>query len=384
MKKTVFIAALAVVAMASCTKNELKVPANGTDAVISFQPVVANATKADYLTTANMKDKCTSFGVFAWYPQGGGEMTASTENGTRYMDNVKVTYKTFDDTNDAGLGTWAPGTPYYWPKNGKLSFDAYAPASAHADENPGAGKGTFTSDIKNGLQIANYTVAELGSQYDLLYSTRALNKNTSNGGNSGNVTYDGVDIAFNHALAAIEVKAVTAANYGDGAIKLNKVSILYAYNQGNFSQGMKNAMTEEAPKWTDQTNEVPYVLYDAGQVLSEGANLSLTPLTSATSPAISNAILLPQSFAHNPTTANTVSIKVDYSIKGTNGYLPQTQTFKLNTTSGSEAGGQSASLSAWEIGKKYTYTLVFTLEDIHFAPSVENWTEVTVKDIDVK
>ncbi len=384
MKKTVFIAALAVVAMASCTKNELKVPATGTDAVISFQPVVANATKATYLTTVNMKDKCTSFGVFAWYPNDGGNMQTSTTDAdaTLYMDNVKVTYNSsFDDDTDTGVGTWAPATNYYWPKNGKLSFDAYVPASAHAASTPGAGKGTFTSDIQKGLQIADYTVADLANQYDLLYSTRALDKNTSNGGNSGNLTYDGVDIPFNHALAAIEVKAKTAANYGADVIKLNKVSILYAYNQGKFSQEMSNARTDGTPKWSNQSNEVEYVLYNAGATLSDGASLSETALTT---PTISNAILLPQDFDHTASTGQIVSIKVDYSIKGTNGYLAQTQTFKLNTTSGSEAGGASAPLSKWEIGKKYTYTLLFTLEDIHFAPSVENWTEVTVNDIDVK
>ena len=380
MKKSLICAALAVVAMASCTKNELKVPSTGSDAVISFQPVVANATKADYITNSSISNDRTSFSfaVFAWYPDG-GEMLTSTTSGTRYMDNVTVTYKTFIDDSDEGSGTWAPTTTYYWPKNGKLSFDAYAPASAHAASTPGAGKGTFTSDIKKGLQIADYTVADLGSQYDLLYSTRALNKNTSVG--ETNATYDGVDIAFNHALAAIEVKAKTAADYGTDVIKLNKVTILYACNKGNFSQGMSNAITEGTPVWTNQKNEVNYVLYDAGAELSNGANLSTTPLTSETTPAISNAILLPQSFAH---ASNTVSIKVDYSIKGTNGYLAQTQTFKLNTTSGSEPGGTYSPLSAWEIGKKYTYTLVFTLEDIHFAPSVENWTDVTVGQIDVK
>lgn len=382
MKKTVFIAALAVVAMASCTKNELKVPATGTDAVISFQPVVANATKADYLTTANMKDKCTSFGVFAWYPNDGGNMQTSTTDAdaTLYMNNVKVTYNgSFDDNSDTGIGTWAPSTTYYWPKNGKLSFDAYAPADAHAAPTPAAGQGTFTSDIQKGLQIADYTVADLANQYDLLYSTRALDKNTSVG--TTNATYDGVDIPFNHALAAIEVKAKTADDYGTDVIKLNKVSILYAYNQGKFSQKMSNARTDGTPEWSNQSNEVEYVLYNAGATLSDGASLSETALTT---PTISNAILLPQDFDHTASTGKIVSIQVDYSIKGTNGYLAQTQTFKLNTTSGSEAGGASDPLSAWEIGKKYTYTLLFTLEDIHFAPSVENWTEVTVNDIDVK
>ena len=376
MKKTVFIAALAVVAMASCTKNELKVPATGTDAVISFQPVVANATKAlTYLETANMKDKCASFGVFAWYPDG-GTMTTTTTTGTRYMDNVTVTYKTFDDTNDDGSGTWAPDSKYYWPKNGKLSFDAYAPADAHAGTEA-AGKGNFTSDIKKGLQITKYTVAALANQYDLLYSTRATNKTTSVG--TEHDTYDGVDIPFNHALAAIEVKAKTAADYGTGAIKLNKITIQNAFNKGAFDQDMTDAMTIGTPEWSNQNNEVNYVLYDAGATLSDGANLSQTPLTSESTPAISNAILLPQSFNHNPTTANTVSIKVDYSIKGTNGYLAQTQTFDLSDTKVS-----STDQTGWDMGKKYTYTLVFTLEDIHFAPEVAEWTNVTVNDIDVK
>ena len=374
MKKKVFIAALAVVAMASCTKNELKVPSTGSDAVISFQPVVANATKAGYLTTDNMKTACPSFGVFAWYPQGGGEMQASTTTGTQYMNNVTVTYNgSFNDNNDDGSGTWAPGTPYYWPKNGKLSFDAYAPASAHADTEA-AGKGKFTSDIKKGLQITKYTVAALANQYDLLYSTRAVNKNTSNGGKTGdasydgNGTYDGVDIAFKHALSAIEVKAKTAAAYGDDVIQLTGVTIQNAYNKGTFSQNMNSPIAEGSPEWTGHGNEVNYVLFSGAQSLSSTSVVE--------SPTISNAIVLPQSFTHDP---NKVSIKVDYQIKGTNGYLPQTQTFYLSDT----MVGSTAQ-TGWDMGKKYTYTLVFTLEDIHFAPSVTDWTEVTVKDIDVK
>ena len=376
MKKNLLFAALAVVAMASCTKNELKVPSTGSDAVISFQPVVANATKADYITNSSISTDPTSFSfaVFAWYPEGGGEMQRTTTGGTLYMNNVPVTYKAIDYDGDTGTGTWAPATTYYWPKNGKLSFDAYAPADAHAETTPVAGKGKFASDIKKGLQIANYTVAELVNQYDLLYSTRAKNKNTSVG--IDNASYDGVDIAFNHALSAIEVTAKTAADYGTDVIKLNKVSILYAYNNGNFSQGMTDAITTGTPAWDNQNTEVEYVLYDAGATLSDGASLSHSPLTSLTTPKISNAILLPQSFNH---TTNKVSIKVDYSIKGTNGYLAQTQTFDLSaTTVGSVAQ------TGWEVGKKYTYNFIFTLEDIHFAPSVTDWDPVTVDEINVK
>lgn len=364
MKKTILFAALAVVAMASCTKNELKVPSTGTDSVISFQPVVANATKATYLTTDNMDEKCTSFGVFAWYAE---PTLALAGSGTAYMDNVPVTYNgSIDEDGSTGSGAWAPASPYYWPKNGTLSFDAYAPADAHADT-PGAGTGKVTSTAANGLKIENYTVAALAKQYDLLYSTRTQDKKTSTGGT--NDTYDGVDIAFHHALAAIEVTATTDKDYF-GAIKLKTITILNAYSKGTFKQNMTNATTEGTAAWSDHGTEESYVLFSGDQALST------TALTSTTTPAISNAILLPQSFAHTP---NKVSIRVDYSIKHGSSYLDQNQTFDLSATTVS-----SAPQTGWEMGKRYTYNFIFSLDKVYFAPKVDDWTNVTVDNINVK
>ncbi|MGM9752526.1 MAG: fimbrillin family protein [Candidatus Cryptobacteroides sp.] len=376
MKKSLFLAALAVVAMASCTKNELKVPSTGTEAEITFQPVVANATKATYLTTDNMNTACTEFAVFAWYAEPAMNESGST---VEYMNNVKVTYNSGKDDSTAGIGAWVPTNTYYWPKNGTLSFDAYAPLSAHSDS-PSAGTGTFTSVNAEGLQIANYTVADLDKQYDLLFSERALNKTTSVD-DAGSSTYDGVDIAFKHALSAIEVKANTLENYGTGTIKLEAITIINAYNKGKFTQGMTNAVASGTPAWNNHSNEVSYVLYQNSGAVGTGAELSQQPITSSTTPAISNAILLPQEFDHG---TNKVSIKVDYSIKNDSGYLKQTKTFDLTSTTGFEDTGTPASLTAWEIGKKYTYTLIFSLEDIYFAPSVTDWKDVTVTPIDVK
>lgn len=379
MKKTVFIAALAVVAMASCTKNELKVPSTGSDAVISFQPVVANATKAGYITNSSIAPVGSTsdfkFKVYAWYTHN-AEMTASTTTAKKYMDAVVVSYKARHDDGTPGAtpgatqgqGGWSPENKYYWPKNGYLSFDAYAPSTASTD-------GSFDSDVEHGLQIENYTVKDLAHQYDLLYSTRTLNKTTSTGGN--NDTYDGVDIKFKHALSAIEVTAKTFADYS-GAIKLKKITILNAYNKGNFSQGMTDAVTESSAAW-DPSNETEYVLFTN----DSGVELDQTGLSSESTPnAISNAILLPQGFSH--TTGKNVSIKVDYTIKCDAGDLAQSYTVDLSTTSGSEAGGASASLSDWEVGKRYTYNFIFTLDEVYFAPSVENWKDVTVDGINVE
>ena len=377
MEKNLLFAALAVVAMASCTKNELKVPATGTDAVISFQPVVANATKADYITdytiapTGDPKSSTFKFTVYAWYTDG-AEMTTSTTTSTAkaYMSGVEVSYKPGHNDATQGEGGWSPATTYYWPKNGYLSFDAYAPSTASAD-------GTFSSVVETGLQIANYTVKELTGQYDLLYSKRTLNKKNSTEGATNN-TYDGVDIAFKHALAAIEVTAKTDKNYS-GAIKLKKITILNAYNKGTFSQGMTDAAHEGAAAWSGQSMETPYELFKN----DSGVELTQTALTSKTANPISNAILLPQEFDHTAT-SNKVSIRVDYTIKHGTEELAQYYVVDLSSTSGAVAGGSSAPLSAWEIGKRYTYNFIFSLDEVYFAPEVAEWTDVTVKDIDVK
>ena len=372
MEKNLLFAALAVVAMASCTKNELKVPATGTDAVISFQPVVANATKADYITNSSIapsgdpKSSTFKFAVYAWYTDG-AKMTSSTTTATAtaYMSDVEVSYKPTHNDDTEGEGGWSPATTYYWPKNGYLSFDAYAPSAASSD-------GTFSPNVEKGLQIANYTVKDLEQQYDLLYSTRTLNKSKSTDGT--NTTYDGVDIAFHHALSAIEVTAKTDKDYS-GAIKLKKITILNAYNKGTFSQGMTDAAHEGAAAWSGQSMETPYELFKN----DSGVELTQTALTSKTANPIRNAILLPQEFDHTAT-SNKVSIRVDYSIKhGSSSYLPQTQTFDLSATTVS-----SVAQTGWEMGKRYTYNFIFSLEDIYFAPSVDIWDDITVDNIDVK
>ena len=378
MEKNLLFAALAVVAMASCTKNELKVPATGTDAVISFQPVVANATKADYITnstiapTGDPKSSTFKFTVYAWYTDG-AEMTTSTTTSTAkaYMSGVEVSYKPGHNDATQGEGGWSPATTYYWPKNGYLSFDAYAPSTASAD-------GTFSSVVETGLQIANYTVKELTGQYDLLYSKRTLNKKNSTEGATNN-TYDGVDIAFKHALAAIEVTAKTDKNYS-GAIKLKKITILNAFNKGTFSQGMTNAANEGTAKWTTPSNETTYVLFES----IDGVALNQTALTSTTTTnKISNAILLPQDFIH-ASSGKHVSIRVDYTIKHGTAELAQYYVVDLSSTSGAVAGGSSAPLSAWEIGKRYTYNFIFSLDEVYFAPEVAEWTDVTVDNINVQ
>ena len=353
----VLLAGLVVAAMSACTKTEGLVD-HQAEATVSFKPLTAKVTKADYITNESI-DLAPSnflFNVYAWYNTGLGNFVS--DDAVEYMSNVLVKYdSTIDDGTTDGNGAWKPGETYYWPKNGTLTFDAYAPSSASAD-------GTFSSTAANGLEFKNYTVKGLDDQYDLLYSSRTYNKTTSTNGT--NSTYDGVDIVFNHALSAIEVKVKTTDDY-NGYIKLKNVSVLNAYNKGTFNQNYKEGYAEASvpSAWTGHEGNVSYELFNdnAGVILTSDALAS-----------VKNAIVLPQKFDHQ---TGKVSIKVDYSIKHGKKWLDQTLTFDLEGLYDQDLNV----INEWEIGKRYIYTIKFALEKIYFAPSVNPWTDVTMGGI---
>lgn len=362
-KKIIFITSLAVTA-AACTKV---VPASGlkNESQISFQPLVANATKADYVSDATIEAKPGSFDfrVYGWYCAGNAAGDKFIHNNaTKYIDGVKCGYHT---PASSEKGYWEPEQVYYWPKNGKLSFEAYAPASASSD-------GTFDSTAEAGLVFSGYVVKELDKQYDLLYSGRTYDKIASSGDNE---KYDGVDLAFKHALSAIVVKAQTTADCA-GAVKLTKIILLNPYNKGTFKQNLSDGYVPDGgdvAAWSNYSHSAgsptSYTLFDS----SEGTVLNATALENG----ISNAILLPQAFKHSDD--EHISIYVEYSIKyGSEGWLKQNGTFDLVDSATSNA------IEAWEMGRRYIYTFTFDLDKVYFAPGVEDWKDIAINPITVK
>ena len=119
MKKLMLIAA-ACVALASCVKNEVE-PIRIDDAPIGFQAVQAlESTRAAF--------EGTSF-VASAYLMNGDVATfwdnTTAANKQQYFKNEKVT---------ESAGKWTTATPYYWPKQGSLSFYAYTPESVAAGD----------------------------------------------------------------------------------------------------------------------------------------------------------------------------------------------------------------------------------------------------------
>ena len=63
--------------------------------------------------------------------------------------------------------------------------------------------------------------------------------------------------------------------------------------------------------------------------------------------------------------------------------LPQTAVIKLKDLTESSSGSATA-VTEWQLGKRYTYTIVFGLEEIYFDPAVADWTDVTMDEYEIK
>ena len=249
------------VALASCTKNEVDVPQSiGGDKEITFAlPVVSPSSRAvaetgtGYAVSGSETQAKYDFGVWAKY---------YADNATDVKWSAGQFYIGKSDANDHGvtakyqsdLKGWGFETPYYWPKNGSLSFIAYAPASAS----------TTATVTTNGIQFTDYTVSD-NADVDLLFSE--ITRNQKKDKIDTTDPYHGIQIAFNHALSSIRFKVNTDENYEGTTIKVQKIEILNAYSQGDFNQGLddtNDATTKEVAThngWSGHATEKTYTAF---------------------------------------------------------------------------------------------------------------------------
>lgn len=370
MKRFLFMSALASVTLASCVNDEaMENTSKASDQKITFNaPVIGGATRAvNYRGEIETYPKNESFNVYAvWHK----ESFTTWAAGTEYMDKIKVSNAEYDTDDEGSTGwTFTGENKYYWPEGGGyLTFAAYSPADAI---------GTITYEAGTGLKIVGFEVeANASNQYDLLYSKRTYNQTKDNQTDS-NDTYDGVDIVFQHALSSIQFAARTENDYSTTTIELTGIKLYGVYSKGDFNEGVDETKIEEdvdgnpttvnrgtdyynSPKWTNQSEIVAeasaYVAYEN----TEGLTLKKTAQTLNGTTGQTDLILLPQTL---PVTGATVI--VDYTIKTTGGEIPQQAKVEIDEL-----------VSAWEPGKRYTYTIIFGLDQIYFAPSVDSWVDV--------
>lgn len=360
MKKTLLMMAVAAGAMLTgCVKNET---ANGgavSGSKISFEaPAVTGITRAALVPgeIGTGYDKGEHFSVYALYFANG--TYTNFDAGTLYMNDVETAYEETDnywDSENAG------GKAYYWPNKGSLTFAAYSPSGA-------AENCTAVAWGAAGFTFTDFTVQNNpAAHYDLLFSERAYNKTQSE---ASSTTYKGgVDITFKHALSSVVFKAKLGDTYEGHTITLKNITLKNTFTTGTFNQGLEdtNGAVTTAAAWTGQATE-----NTAGYVAFSGAE-EINSTTAAEPAGATRLIVLPQELAHDG--ANHVTIDVTYSIHNGTNEIAQTATIDITDP--------GYSLTEFEIGKRYIFTLIIGLDKITFSPDVDEWEDVNVPDIEL-
>lgn len=380
MKKNLFFILMAGVALTGCVSNEVSSVSedNAPKALTFSSPVMySNSTsRAGYYgeidtqvlgTTRYTYPREESFVIYAiqHFDDFAGWAAADS---IHEINNTAVSY-------DPSVDGWAPKTSegkyYYWPED-KMSFAASSPADLEnaAVRNYGA----------NGLTITNFEVpADPSKQYDLLFSTRTVNKTSADMLHSADY-YSGLPIKFNHALSAVRF---SIRNETEEEVVLTGIKVYGVKYKGDFAENITENTedytqyvlgTNVNPAWTPTEDVVAkddaYIAFKGKVTFPiEPQHLLNLSQTDTDEPGeeddVHTLLLLPQTLADNAVA------EVYYTVDGN----PHSKVAQLNL---GKTDKTETPIKAWQRGTRYTYRLVYTSETasrdkIYFSPSTEDW-----------
>ena len=347
MKKFMLFAAMASVVLTSCVNEDMEVMESASKKAISFDMPVMKPTRAAgeidgtiYPTGETFKVFCKSYtGAYTDWTAGADYFNAAGED---------VAYNG---------SKWSTATVHYWPElDNKLAFAAYSPAAASAH-------GTF-AQTQTGLTITGFsTQDDVVNQYDLMYTPRVIDLDKNSAGTD-------VPLAFKHALTSVVFNATKTdsdATYAIKSLTLNgKIT-----TTGNFNQNIDNPDELDGDAtWTPAAATAKtYSILSSKTIDVAQAGTNLTGVGS-TAGATTALLLIPQSVVDaNPT------VTITYTKTTGGNTLDATATINLIDF----LDGSSNKVNTWVMGNRYIYNIIFGAnKPIYFAPSVTDWTDVTL------
>lgn len=260
MKRLLILTGVAVLAIASCARDEIKTVNKGH--AIDFKVV---ETKGDVKESAYYMDH---FYVTAF-------------NLTTDGQTLTGVTPFFTDAYFGRLGDYFTSNPaYYWPADGSpLLFFAYTPGA----DNTGA---TVTINSEK-QEISDFApVADINQQVDLMTAVGYGNKDNE---------ATGVDLNFNHRLARIQVQAYennAEYNYSVAGVRLVNFA----------SKGTLN-ITANTNEWTLEDEKTTYSMEYADNVINIYSGSQTLMYNSYSERDYNDALVLPQTLtAWNPET----------------------------------------------------------------------------------
>ena len=324
MKKYLLIAATACLALAACTKNEVR-PVS-TDQEITFKTVGTKAAEAygtgnTFRTWAYLHKDAHATGVTNQLYLGGN-------------DGLVISY----------VGTeWKNATAkYYWPKNGgKLSFYSYGLNTSSNSLTTG----TISCSFENGIQVTGYDI-EANRNVDFLVADVAKDQ-TSNQNTYG---HSGVPTLFRNRLSNVAFTIKAAEAYANKTFTLKSITLKGVTKKADYIQA---PFATEA--WNGHTT-TDIAFCDTDVVFSN----------SEVTPTANQSYYIPQTMLEDQKVVIVYKIETD---NGTSTHAVETITVekKLN----------ELFPNSWEMGKKYSCAITVSLDEILWDPAVEPWGDGT-------
>lgn len=345
MKKLFYFVAAAV-ALAACAKNEV-IPVNsGENQEITFN--VAPKTKAATKFADNLK-----FKSYAYYLPGEETWDNHKTDPALYINGAEIAYQ--KKTEESEEKVWKAGDSYYWPKNGKLTFFAWTSLKeTNANNATPLYETSYVTDVKcsvaDGINVTGYDVTT-NKNVDFLVADIVKDKTSNSDKKYWN---DGVTTIFKHKLSYVIFKVKTDISYSNKTFTLKSITFNDIEYVGDYKQLNTEGWTPKPPKTPAGKNPVVYT--NAPTTINNSEAILTTDNTFN--------YYLPQSFA------TSSSVVVEYWIE-TNEKNDNKSTDKVTKTI-----DMKDLFTSWEMGKKYTVTLTFKLDEILWDPAVEDWTTV--------
>ena len=354
MKKLIVLFS-AVAALAACSKNEVVPAVSGENVEISYK--VAPRTKAD----PQAFDTKNVFASWAYYLPNGKSWDANRTEAKEYISNSEISFKD---------GVWKDkDISHYWPNGGSLTFFAYSlnrnnlelkheetghtyPIECHNADNAYGINATIDLKENKNLDLLVAEIAKDRTQNEKLYSL------------------NGVPTLFKHKFSRIQFAVKKKAEYTGATITLNSIILNNVAYTGHYCQFNKetgnDTFTQDYCKEGDVRASIIYTTTDF-------AVTSATNYAPVTETDETNYIYMPQDFKNVTEEGKIATIEVKYTVTDKEGISKTyTKTLKVKDI-----------FDSWKIGKRYTFNLMFSLNEINWAPAVGDW-ENEIKNIDIE
>ncbi len=381
MEKNILIALAAGVALAACTKNEVR-PVS-TDQEITFETAVYKASSKALIATNKYPESAT-FGTVAYRESSGN---------SKYFGPAEVSY-------NSTKHYWSTTTAYYWPVNDALTFMSYSPYKYQ--ETGYTATPVNVTALYNTIKFADYNVQD-HQDTDLMVADikKAQKANTTQ---VGGTWQKGVPTIFHHKLSQIvainfqtvDTKAPnTKHDYanghtgesgskyeaGDQQFFLNEVSLCKTCFTGSYEytyDDATSAVTKDA--WTKGSTLVDKTLWftepagypNAGGKFVGGEIQPQRTKNTGESAHNNYILILPQKFdTYAPGDESTVPhLYIKYTVRtyyAADGYSDEeietvVPLYDIHSTD-----------HTWAMNKKITYNFNLTKQRIYWDPQVVDW-----------